>query len=191
MQTGPKTTEGKAISSRNAYKHGVYSNQLRLRPEEESDFAVFRAGLATDLKPDGALQAEIFTRILRVLWTLRRLDKREDDIYCETGLPLNAVHPKEFENSLRYRRHLAKEERELMAQLSELQTEAALRTLGTDYEALNAYSVLVTAKKLIIVHNLRCASPNEGKPKLVYSRAKEQDPKLTASEISRVLALKE
>ena len=170
MQTGPKTTEGKAISSRNAYKHGVYSQQLRLRPEEESDFAVFRAGLATDLKPDGALQAEIFTRILRVLWTLRRLDKREDDIYCETGLPLNAVHPKEFENSLRYRRHLAKEERELMAQLSELQTEAALRTLGTDYEALNAHSVLVTAKKLIITHNLRCAAPNNGVPKLVYSR---------------------
>ena len=176
MKTGPKTAVGKFISAQNSYKHGVYSKQLRLRPEEEADFAVFQTGLRAELNPDGALQAEIFTRILRVFWTLRRLDKREDDVYLETGLPLCASQPKEFENSLRYRRHLAKEERELMAQLSELQTEAALRTLGTDYEALNAYSVLVTAKKLIITHNLRCAAPNNGVPKLVYSRPELEKP---------------
>lgn len=177
MKTGPKTAAGKATSSQNAYKHGVYSKQLRLRPEEEFDFQVFQTGLRAELKPDGALQSEIFTRLLRVHWTLRRLDRREDDLYLETGLPLvaqaatgGAAAAKEFENTLRYRRHLTKEARDLAAQLSQLQSEAALRTLDDDYEGLNSLSVLVTARQLVELHNLRCATKNNGRPKLSFGR---------------------
>lgn len=169
MKTGPKTAADKATSSQNAYKHGVYSKQLRLRPEEEFDFQVFQTGLRAELKPDGALQSEIFTRLLRVHWTLRRLDRREDDLYLETGLPLVA-QGKEFENTIRYRRHLTKEARDLAAQLSQLQSEAALRTLDDDYEGLNSLSVLVTARQLIELHNLRCATKNNGRPKLSFGR---------------------
>lgn len=186
MKTGPKTALGKAVSAQNSYKHGVYSKQLRLRPEEESDFAVFQTGLRAQLKPDGALQAEIFTRLLRVFWTLRRLDKREDDVYLEHGLPLCAIHPKEFENTLRYRRHLAKEERDLTAQLTQLQSEAALRTLDDDYEGLTLLSVLVSARHLVEMHNLRCATQNNGQPKLVYSRPKpSEDSELPPRDLRR------
>lgn len=177
MQTGPRTTTGKAIAAQNAYKHGVYSKQLRLREDEQEPFHYFQAQLLRELQPDGALQAEIFTRLLRTLWTLRRLDRREDDIYCETGLPLAAANPKEFENTLRYRRFLAKEQRDLTAELQRLQTEAALRHLGDDYSALAVFSPLVAVRPLVDLHNARCASANHGRPRIVFGRfPKEKEP---------------
>lgn len=175
MQTGPRTTTGKAIASRNAYKHGVYSKQLRLRDDEKAGFAALQQDLLRELKPDGALQTEIFTRLLRTLWTLRRLDRREDDIYCDTGLPLAAANPKEFENSLRYRRFLAKEQRDLTAELQRLQTEAAVRHLDDDYSALAVFSPLVAVRPLVDLHNARCASANHGRPRIVFGQ-KEKEP---------------
>ena len=170
MQTGPKTALGKATSSQNSYKHGVYSQQLRLRDDEKPDFAVFQDNLMRELKPIGALQCEVFTRLLRTFWLLRRLDRREDDVYCNTGLPLAAAEPKEFENTLRYRRFLAKEQRELTAELSRLQTEAAVRLLGDDYSAFEALSPLVAIQPLVNLHNSRCATKNQGKPHIVFSK---------------------
>ena len=125
MKTGPTSAEGKAISSQNSYQHGVYSAHLRLRDDEKADYAVFESGLRAELNPEGTLQNELFIRLLRTFWLLRRLDRREDDVYCDTGLPLAAAFPKEFENTLRYRRFLTKEQRELTAELSRLQQTAA------------------------------------------------------------------
>ena len=127
-------------------------------------------GLRAELKPKGALQTEIFSRLVRVFWTLRGLDAREDQVLRETGIPLCAAHPKEFENALRYRRHLSKEERDLTAQLSKLQTEAAIRDLGDDFAGFERHSILVSIRPLVELHNLRCATPNNGKPKVVYTR---------------------
>lgn len=164
MTTGPHTAEGKANSSKNSYKHGVYSRQIRLRPEEQPDFDIFRRGLLIDLKPDGALQNEIFTRLLRTLWTLRRLDRQEDEDYCATGRL-------DFDKTIRYRRFLAKEQRDLTAELQRLQTEAAVRHVNDGYEGIARLSILVQARPLVDLHNARGASPNQGRPRIAFSVA--------------------
>ena len=137
---------------------------------DQSAYEALRLGLRNELKPKGTLQTEIFERLVRVFWILRTLDAREDQVFRETGLPLVAQGTKEFENTLRYRRHLSKEERDLTAQLSKLQTEAAIRDLDTDFEGFEKHSILVSIRPLVELHNLRCATPNNGKPKVVYSR---------------------
>ncbi|MBY0373935.1 MAG: hypothetical protein K2Q23_08060 [Bryobacteraceae bacterium] len=175
MQTGPKTAAGKQISSQNSLKHGVYARQIQLREEEKPGFALLEDSLFRQLKPKGALETEIFTRLLRVHWVTRRLDQREDQVFCDTGLPLCAAHPKEFENSLRYRRHLAKERRDLTAELTKLQTEAAIRNLGTDFTAFEQHSPLVDLRTLIELHNLRCATKNNGRPQVIYTAAPPLD----------------
>lgn len=169
MNTGPTSIAGKLNSSRNSYKHGVYSKQVRLRDDEKPDFELFQKELLTELQPDGPLQAEVFTRLLRTLWTIRRLDRREDDVFCSTGLPLAAAEPKEFENTLRYRRFLAKEHRDLLAELRRLQTEAAVRFLGTDYQAFRILSPLVEVRPLVKLENERCAARNNGRPLIAFS----------------------
>ena len=183
MKTGPTSATGKAIASQNSYKHGVYAQQIKLRADEQPGYDRLRDGLLADLKPHGALQTEIFTRLLRVLWVTRRLDDREDQVFLDTGLPLSAALPKEFENQLRHRRFLAKEERELRAELSRLQTEAAIRDLGDDFSGFDRHSILVSLRPLVELHNLRCATRNDGKPKVVYSRpAPAPAPKRLASD---------
>lgn len=139
MKTGPRTPEGKAISSQNATTHGVYARQLRLRDEEKPEYEALEAGLRDELNPASTLQNEIFTRILRVYWVLRRLDRREDDVYFETGLPLEAAQPKEFENSLRHRRFLAKELRDLREEFESLQAAARAQARNTATSA-SAYT---------------------------------------------------
>lgn len=185
MKTGPKTAAGKAASSQNSLKHGVYAQQIKLREEEKAGFTLFEDRLLRQLKPKGALEGEVFARLLRVLWVTRRLDQREDEVFCETGLPLCAAHPKEFENTLRYRRHLAKERRDLTAELTKLQTEAAIRDLGTDFTAFDQHSPLIELRTLIELHNLRCATKNNGRPKVVYSAAKR--PALTDAPLGNTL----
>lgn len=161
-------------SSQNAYKHGVYAKQLRLHPDEAADFEQFRKSLLVDLKPDGGLQTEIFTRLLRTCWTLRRLDRQEDDAYCASGrLPL--ANAKEFENTLRYRRYLSKEYRELIAELRRLQTEAATRSLGLDSAPLKNFSCLVAVQPLVNLYNSRCATKNKGIPLFTFGDATQND----------------
>ena len=153
---------------------------IQLRDDEKSAFAAAEDQLLRELKPKGALQSELFARLLRILWVTRRLDQREDQVFCESGLPLCAAHPKEFENSLRYRRHLAKERRDLTTELTRLQTEAALRDLGDDYTAFARHSPLVALKTLVELHNLRCAAPNQGRPRFTF-RAAQDDAKAHAT----------
>ena len=54
--TGPITAEGKAQSSLNGIKHGLYSNVRILPDESAEEFTEFRRFLMEDMKPDGAMQ---------------------------------------------------------------------------------------------------------------------------------------
>jgi len=76
--TGPRTPEGKAISSQNALKHGLSARDVVLKDDQErEDFAALQTGLAADLNPDGTLETLIFNRLLRASWDLRRVERME------------------------------------------------------------------------------------------------------------------
>ena len=62
--TGPKTVAGKAMSSRNAVKHGLLSARLtQLNDQNAKDFAHVLAILQHDLQPVGVLEEILVEKI--------------------------------------------------------------------------------------------------------------------------------
>ena len=45
MSTGPRTAEGKAASSQNSFKHGLYSKQLVIQGEDPAELDALKADL--------------------------------------------------------------------------------------------------------------------------------------------------
>lgn len=77
---GPKTERGKAITCRNAVKHGLLSTHALLPDEDVSAFAVFADGLRAELAPSGPLEALLVDRIITNAWRLRRVIRIEREI---------------------------------------------------------------------------------------------------------------
>jgi hypothetical protein len=70
--TGPKTAEGKAMSSRNSLKHGMYSKIALLPDEDREEYLTYTTAMKADLKPAGELQYELAQTIADNFWRLRR-----------------------------------------------------------------------------------------------------------------------
>jgi hypothetical protein len=73
-KTGPVTRAGKAVSSRNATKHAIFS-QSPVIPEfeTEKDWQAHRAYFIDDLAPIGALEEALVERLVLTLWQQQRL----------------------------------------------------------------------------------------------------------------------
>ena len=74
--TGPTTNEGKQTSSRNAVKHGLYSEQIVIRTanliESEDEYNDLIESLYDELKPKTAMQECLVKKIAACLWRSRR-----------------------------------------------------------------------------------------------------------------------
>jgi hypothetical protein len=80
--TGPRTTAGKAASSRNAYKHGGYGSKgvaipRGLLAEDEAEVAQFLEQVIASLAPRDALEVELAQRIAIGFLRLRRVSRFE------------------------------------------------------------------------------------------------------------------
>ncbi len=75
--TGPRTQEGKAVSSRNSLKHGLRSQTILVPGECEKDYTTFRDQLREDLQPSGALEELLVGRAITIGWRLQRLTRIE------------------------------------------------------------------------------------------------------------------
>ena len=81
--TGPKTPEGKSISSRNAVSHGLFCTRDILNPgnpNEQNELAELTAALHQQLAPEGILEQTLAHEITRAIWRLRRCSKVEDSL---------------------------------------------------------------------------------------------------------------
>jgi len=89
--TGPKTDEGKKISSQNAVKHGLFStspviNSPRFK-ENQEEYELLKEALTLELNPSGILQTHQVQKIVDCMWRYRRainaektsVDKSEKD----------------------------------------------------------------------------------------------------------------
>jgi hypothetical protein len=74
--TGPRTTEGKARSSKNSITLGLFSGDF-IRPGEEGAYAAFDVALFRDLAPVGLLEEILVEEIHRAMWRLRRCGEVE------------------------------------------------------------------------------------------------------------------
>jgi hypothetical protein len=75
--TGPRTGEGKACSARNARSHGLTGRDLVILPGEEQEFDEMQTGLYEEMKPEGALEDELFKAIIHAAWNQRRCRRSE------------------------------------------------------------------------------------------------------------------
>jgi hypothetical protein len=82
---GPVTEAGKAVSSRNATRHGILA-MVPVVPgmEQEADWEALRAGIFDSLSPQGPLEEELANRVALQFWRLRRVERGE------TGMMANA-----------------------------------------------------------------------------------------------------
>ncbi|MBK5292707.1 MAG: hypothetical protein JJE04_13635, partial [Acidobacteriia bacterium] len=75
--TGPRTPEGKAVSSMNALKHGFSSTKIIVMPGQEDEFLKLQSGLTAQVRPEGPLELTLFQLLLRDAWTLHRVELQQ------------------------------------------------------------------------------------------------------------------
>lgn len=81
--TGPKTTEGKAVSKYNALKHGLLSKEILLKDENAEDLTNLGKKLRAELAPDTELELVLVDRITANAWRLRRVMQIEREMIEE------------------------------------------------------------------------------------------------------------
>jgi hypothetical protein len=75
--TGPKTAGGKAAVSKNAVKHGLFTDAL-IRGENPADYVVFHDEMLADLAPVGAVETMLAERVISLWWRLRRAERMQN-----------------------------------------------------------------------------------------------------------------
>jgi hypothetical protein len=83
-QTGPRTPEGKAISSQNAVKYGIFSQTPYRNEIEKAQWEEHRAGYFERYNPIGIPEIDLVGAIAHDNFRLIRMRAIEDDIFCRT-----------------------------------------------------------------------------------------------------------
>src|SRR3974390_1080125 len=78
---GPVTAEGKAISSQNALKHGMFSKQVVLPGEDPEAFERLRADYTRRFRPQGDAEVELVETIAASSWRLKRIIRIENALF--------------------------------------------------------------------------------------------------------------
>ena len=72
LSTGPTSEAGKAVASRNSFKHGLYSKQLVVPGEDPAELDALRAELIAEHQPVGETEAILVNEMAEQFWRLRR-----------------------------------------------------------------------------------------------------------------------
>lgn len=84
--SGPVTPAGKAVASRNAVRHGLYTSVIVASAwEAEDDWCRFHDATVGSLTPEGALEVALASRAAALLWRLRRVPAAEADLIDRTA----------------------------------------------------------------------------------------------------------
>ena len=74
-QTGPRTKRGKAIASRNAFKHGITADCVVVAEmEDRADWEAVRKGVRETINPENYIEEMLAERLALNLWKRRRID---------------------------------------------------------------------------------------------------------------------
>jgi uncharacterized protein YecA (UPF0149 family) len=75
--TGPRTAPGRARSSQNALRFGLFSAKNCVRPDELAEYEALTGALWNELRPESPLQELCAVEVLRAAWRLRRCTEVE------------------------------------------------------------------------------------------------------------------
>ena len=79
--TGPKSSTGKMIASRNSTKHGFYSTSVLLPCEDPEEFLSFARRLALAYCPCGVREEQLVKTIIETHWQLRRANLIDSELF--------------------------------------------------------------------------------------------------------------
>jgi len=71
--TGPKSPAGKAISSRNATRHGILASAVTLPGEQAEEFEAWRQACIAERQPRTAIESILVDKLALIGWRLRRV----------------------------------------------------------------------------------------------------------------------
>jgi hypothetical protein len=79
--TGPRTTQGKQLTSMNAFKHGLTGQKLILQPDELEAYDRLTNSLLAETQPKTALEHQIAQKLIDSHFRLNRLAGIENNIF--------------------------------------------------------------------------------------------------------------
>ena len=95
QSTGPRTPEGRAASSRNAFRHGLSAMTLTVMPgESQEDLDQLSETIRDEWKPSGAHENYLTDQMISARWRLERLARWEaDKLYQADVDPIDGPNP--------------------------------------------------------------------------------------------------
>ncbi len=88
---GPVTLEGKARSSQNATKHGIYASNIVLANESQEQYLLLRDAWLRRLRPADDAELDLVEEIVACRWRLRRIWNNET-----AGIDIQVLKREEF-----------------------------------------------------------------------------------------------
>jgi hypothetical protein len=84
--TGPKTVEGKAAASQNAFKHGLFVKRAVVRDESQQEYDRHREALSAEYKPVGETESIVAERLVNLTWRLERAQRMQNQSVDYLGI---------------------------------------------------------------------------------------------------------
>ena len=94
QSTGPRTVEGKAVSSANARTHGFNATDPVLPNEDRNQFNQLLEQNKSEWKPETAHQEFLVAQMTGAHWKLERLQRMEVDMFGTLDAPEKAFTDK-------------------------------------------------------------------------------------------------
>jgi hypothetical protein len=88
--TGPRTATGKAASSGNALKSGIYAQSLIIRGEDPTELEALRDDFYSAHQPQLPDERALVDTLVHSEWTLRRLRKCQAQLWESAFLCMNS-----------------------------------------------------------------------------------------------------
>ena len=79
--TGPRTSEGKAVVSRNALRHGLRARDVVLPEEDVDAFEALLNRVRAELSPVGPIEELLADRVVNTMWRLGRSARAETALF--------------------------------------------------------------------------------------------------------------
>jgi hypothetical protein len=148
--TGPKTAEGKAISSQNGLTHGLTSRKCPILPgENEEEYRELQDALTRDLKPRGAMQRELVEDLVQARWKIRRIPAIEAELMCREQMKVAERH-----DTAKWRKDVPKDSEPDLCPIKILATQF-LYERGTAFDRLDLYRTRLERQTHTILRELR------------------------------------
>jgi hypothetical protein len=97
--TGPRTAEGRAISSQNSLKHGLYSKQLVVPGENPDELEQLKHDLVAEHQPGTPTEYMLVNEMAEHYWRLQRYRRIETALLADASTPVSLTAAHRFMNT--------------------------------------------------------------------------------------------